>query len=142
MTNREPGFMTWKRRGAERVRRLVEGMSREEELEFWHKRTEEMRTRRKAKLAELPQSDTREGTPGPPLVIDKGPRRSDSDNVIREPECVAIKRRGAERIQRLVKGMSREEELEFWRKRTEDMRARPKVRQSQSEQTTAANLMT
>ena len=131
MTNREPGFMTWKRRGAERVRRLVEGMSREEELEFWRKRTEEMRTRRKAKLAELPQSDTREG-----------PRSSDSDNVIREPECVAIKRRGAERVRRLVKGMSREEELEFWRKRTEDMRARPKVRQSQSEQTTAANLMT
>ena len=104
MTNREPEFMTWKRRGAERVRRLVEGMSREEELEFWHKRTEEMRRRQKAKLAELPQSDTREGTPGPPLVIDKGPRRSDSDNVIREPECVAIKRRGAERIRRLVEG--------------------------------------
>ena len=32
MTNCEPEFMTWKRRGAERVRRLVEGMSREEEL--------------------------------------------------------------------------------------------------------------
>jgi len=48
MPNREPGFMTWKRRGAERVRRLVEGMSREEQLEFWHKRTEDMRARQKA----------------------------------------------------------------------------------------------
>ncbi|MDE0078996.1 MAG: hypothetical protein OXO50_15855 [Caldilineaceae bacterium] len=48
MTNREPEFMTWKRRGAERVRRLVEGMSRKEELEFWRKRTENMRARQEA----------------------------------------------------------------------------------------------
>lgn len=48
MPNREPEFMTWKRHGAERVRRLVEGMSREEQLEFWHKRTEDMRARQKA----------------------------------------------------------------------------------------------
>ena len=47
MTNREPEFMTWKRRGAERVRRLVEGMSSEEELKFWHKRTEDMRAKRR-----------------------------------------------------------------------------------------------
>ena len=33
---------------AERVRRLVEGMSKEEELEYWHKRTEDMRARQKA----------------------------------------------------------------------------------------------
>ncbi len=58
MANPEPEFMTWKRRGAERVRRLVEDMSKEEELEFWRKRTENMRARPKAKPAGLPQSDT------------------------------------------------------------------------------------
>ncbi len=142
MTNREPEFMTWKRRGAERVRRLVEGMSREEELEFWHKRTEEMRARQRAKPAGLPQIDTCGEPPVSPLVTDKGPR-VDSDNVIREPGCVTIKRRGAERIRRLlVKSMSREEELEFWHKRAEDMRARRKASQSKSKQTAAANLMT
>ena len=124
MMNREPEFMTWKRRGAERVRRLVEGMSREEELEFWHKRTEDMRARQKAKPPGLPQSDTRGDPPVSPPVTDKDPRRSASDNVIREPECVTIKRRGAERVRRLVEGMSREEELEFWHKRTEQ-HARP-----------------
>jgi len=54
MPNREPEFMTWKRRGAERVRRLVEGMSREEQLEFWNKRTEDMRARQKASQPESP----------------------------------------------------------------------------------------
>ena len=47
MTNHEPEFMTWKRRGAERVRRLVEGMSMQEELEFWRKRTENMRAQKR-----------------------------------------------------------------------------------------------
>lgn len=56
MTNREPEFMTWKRRGAKRVRRLVEGMSREEELEFWHKRTQNMRARQKAGHPKSPPS--------------------------------------------------------------------------------------
>ncbi len=142
MTNREPEFMTWKRRGAERVRRLVEGMSREEELEFWRKRTEKMRARQKAKPAGMPQSDTRGEPPLSSLATDKGLGRNDSDNVIHEPDCVTIKRRGAERVRRLVEGMSREEELEFWRKRTEDMRARQKAGQSESRQTAAANLIT
>ena len=142
MTNCEPEFMTWKRRGAERVRRLVEGMSREEELEFWHKRTEKMRARQKAKPAGLPQSDMRGAPPVSSLATDKRLHRDDSDNVIHEPECVTIKRRGAERVRRLVEGMSREEELEFWHKRTEKMRARQKASQSKSRQTAAANPIT
>ena len=56
MTNREPEFMTWKRRGAERVRRLVEDMSREEELEFWRNRTEDMRARQQASQPESGQT--------------------------------------------------------------------------------------
>ncbi|MDE0197399.1 MAG: hypothetical protein OXK78_04335 [Caldilineaceae bacterium] len=56
MANREPEFMTWKRRGAERVRRLVEGMSKEEELEFWRKRTENMRARQEASKSKAEQT--------------------------------------------------------------------------------------
>ena len=40
-----------------------------------------------------------------------------------EPECVALKRRGAEYVARLLSGKSRQEELEFWSKRTERMRS-------------------
>ncbi len=69
MTNREPEFMTWKRRDAERVRRLVEGMSREEELEFWRNRTEDMHARQQAKPAGAPQSSTRRE----PLSLTRAP---------------------------------------------------------------------
>ena len=43
---------------------------------------------------------------------------------IREPECVALKRRGAEYVGQLLSGKSKQEELEFWRKRTERLRSR------------------
>ncbi len=51
---------------------------------------------------------------------------------IRESECVAIKRRGAEYVTRLLAGMSREEQLAFWRERTEAMRKRQQQAQKQS----------
>jgi len=38
-----------------------------------------------------------------------------------EPECVILKRRGAKHVAQLVAGMSLQEQLEFWRKRTEAM---------------------
>ena len=57
-----------------------------------------------------------------------------------EPECVAIKRRGQERIRRLVAGMSRQEEFEFWRERTERLKAWQKASQSSSTQIDAASL--
>lgn len=46
--------------------------------------------------------------------------------MIREPKCVELKRRGAEHVAELVKGMTLQEQLEFWRKRTEAMLARQK----------------
>lgn len=49
---------------------------------------------------------------------------------IREPECVLLKRRGAEHVAKLVTGMSLQEQLEFWRKRTNAML----VRQEESHQ--------
>lgn len=44
--------------------------------------------------------------------------------MIREPECVILKRHGAEYVAKLIAGMSLQEQLEFWRKRTEAMLAR------------------
>ena len=41
----------------------------------------------------------------------------------REPECVALKRRGAEYVGKLLAGKSKQEELEFWGKRTERLRS-------------------
>lgn len=42
----------------------------------------------------------------------------------REPECVLLKRRGAEHVAKLLVGMSLQEQLEFWKKRTELMLSR------------------
>jgi hypothetical protein len=51
-----------------------------------------------------------------------------------EPKCIQWKRKGAERVASLTAGMSREQELEFWRKRTELLRTR-KNRQKQDKKT-------
>ena len=42
---------------------------------------------------------------------------------IHEPECVALKRRGADHVRQLLLGKSRQEEFEFWRKRTEQLQS-------------------
>ena len=39
-------------------------------------------------------------------------------------DCVEMKRRGAEHVQRQIAGMTPEEELEFWRKQTDKLRER------------------
>ena len=41
-----------------------------------------------------------------------------------EPECVRIKRRGAEHVARLTDKMTQEEQLAFWHQRTEALRQR------------------
>nr|VFK64667.1 MAG: hypothetical protein BECKUNK1418G_GA0071005_104916 [Candidatus Kentron sp. UNK]VFK71172.1 MAG: hypothetical protein BECKUNK1418H_GA0071006_105316 [Candidatus Kentron sp. UNK] len=46
--------------------------------------------------------------------------------MMREPECVLLKRRGAEHVEKLIAGMSRQEQLAFWQKRTEMMLERQK----------------
>ena len=51
-----------------------------------------------------------------------------------EPECVALKRRGAEYVGQLLSGKSKQEELEFWSKRTKSLRSRQKPKTSKSEQ--------
>jgi hypothetical protein len=50
--------------------------------------------------------------------------------MIREPECVMLKRRGADYVEKLIVNMSQQEQLEFWQKRTQAM----VVRQEKSRQ--------
>jgi len=38
-------------------------------------------------------------------------------------DCIEMKRRGSEAIYERIKDMSREEEIEYWRKRTEELLA-------------------
>ena len=48
-----------------------------------------------------------------------------------EPQCVALKRRGAEYVARLLSGKSKREELEFGGERTERLRSRQKSKKPQ-----------
>lgn len=41
-----------------------------------------------------------------------------------EPECVRLKQSGAEHVARLIERMTLEEQLQFWRNRTEVLRHR------------------
>jgi hypothetical protein len=41
--------------------------------------------------------------------------------MIREPECVMLKRRGDDYVEKLIVNMSQQEQLEFWQKRTQAM---------------------
>jgi hypothetical protein len=50
--------------------------------------------------------------------------------IIREPQCVLLKQRGAEHVAKLITGMSEQQQLEFWQKRTKAML----VRQEESHQ--------
>jgi hypothetical protein len=47
--------------------------------------------------------------------------------MIREPECVLLKRRGVEHVAKLIEKMSQQEQLEFWQERTKAMLVRQKI---------------
>ena len=40
---------------------------------------------------------------------------------IHEPECVQIKRRGAEHVSKFLEGLNLQEQLTFWKKRTQKL---------------------
>ena len=48
-------------------------------------------------------------------------------------DCVQMKREGARRVYELVKDMTKEEELAFWRKRTAELRRRQEKAREASE---------
>lgn len=50
-----------------------------------------------------------------------------------ESHCVRIKRQGAEHVERLIKKMTLEEQLEFWRQRTATLRKRQKQQRQPTE---------
>jgi len=52
------------------------------------------------------------------------PRLSIMATTIREPECVLLKRRGAEHVEKLIAGLSLQKQLAFWQRRTQIMRER------------------
>jgi hypothetical protein len=56
-----------------------------------------------------------------------------------EPKCVAMKRRGAEYVAQLLSDKSRDEQLEFWIKRTESLlsKQRQKEKKQKSQQISA-----
>ena len=85
------------------------------------------------------KSDTQEESAGTRRFTESNSCWTDSDIAIREPECVAIKRRAQEHVRRLIEGMTIDEELEFWRKRTEEMRARQKANRPESERSDSAS---
>ena len=51
-------------------------------------------------------------------------------------DCVDMKRRGAERVQRELAGMSLEEELEYWRKRTDALRRKQRDHSEEQQSST------
>ncbi len=51
---------------------------------------------------------------------------------IHEPECVALKRQGAEYVSALLEGKTQSEKLEFWKKRTEALLAKQAKYKSQA----------
>ena len=52
----------------------------------------------------------------------------------REPECIVLKRRGAEYVAQLLSGKSKEEEQTFWAERTKRLRSGNRQMQSESGQ--------
>jgi hypothetical protein len=49
----------------------------------------------------------------------------------KNPDCVQMQHRGAKAIQEKLAGRTRDERLEYWRQRTEDLRGRQEALQRQ-----------
>jgi hypothetical protein len=53
---------------------------------------------------------------------------------IREPECVVLKRRGAEHVAKLLAGKTQRQQLEFWQQRTQALLCKQAKAHTKSEQ--------
>lgn len=56
---------------------------------------------------------------------------------IREPDCVALKRRGAEHVAKLLAGKTQHQQLEFWHQRTQALLSKQAKAQTKSEKSSA-----
>jgi hypothetical protein len=50
-----------------------------------------------------------------------------------EPECVALKRRGAEYVAKLLAGKTQHQQLEFWQQRTQALMSKQAQAQTKSQ---------
>ncbi len=55
----------------------------------------------------------------------------------REPECVALKRRGAEYVAKLLAGKTQRQQLEFWQQRTQALLSKQTEAKAKFEKSTA-----
>lgn len=112
MTSKGIDCVEMKRRGAERVYELIKDMTVEEEFAFWREETEKL----DARIAEAKSRMS-----GEPIerLIENLPKL---DLPERTFDCVEMKHRAQEAIARELEGMTEEEQLEYWRKRTEELR--------------------
>jgi hypothetical protein len=54
-----------------------------------------------------------------------------------EPECVALKRRGAEYVAKLLVGKTQRQQLEFWQQRTQALMSKQVQAQTKSQKSIA-----
>jgi hypothetical protein len=54
-------------------------------------------------------------------------------------DCVEMKRQGAEWVQKQIAGMSPQEELDFWKKQTQNLRRQQIEEESVSEENSASS---
>ena len=52
-------------------------------------------------------------------------------------DCVQMKHRGAEKVLEKIAGMTREQELEYWRERSQHLRARQQAMKNKCEKSAA-----
>lgn len=64
-TKPEPEYVRIKRRGAEHVARMIGKMTLEEQIEFWHRRTETLRERHDQQDKQPPSEIDWQGQPIP-----------------------------------------------------------------------------
>ncbi len=55
------------------------------------------------------------------LVANIGESANQMNAKMKTSECVLLKRKGAEHVQAMLRNKSKEEELKFWQKRTENL---------------------
>lgn len=112
MTSKDFDIIEMNRRGAEHIYELVKDMTEDEELAFWHLETDKLEKH----IAELKVKNL---SLSAEQVIGSLPKLDIPEKTF---DCVEMKRRGAEAIYEVLKNMTFEEEVEYWRKRSTEFK--------------------
>jgi hypothetical protein len=97
--------MEMKRQGARLIMEELSGMTPAEQEAYWKRESDAFHRWRELARKTGPKE--------PPRLPPLPPKSFD---------CVEMKRKGARRVQEITRGMTREEELEFWRKESQKLR--------------------